>query len=792
MKSKKLFISLFLLAALLISMTGCNTGAGTPTEPAGPVAADVFNQAKATLDTAASITLDLTATKTTTVAEDVFSEKATQVLTYSGIGTENAIIALEEKTQFGVHGSHSSTDGAPSAVMEYAETWTGGQLYTQLSNLHFYSSTVDAEAATARYTPVILFDTALYGSITSEATETGTKISFAEATGFEAWAAPQDAELVEASGTAQLDAAGALTEMQYTLTYAYGPAQIKLEVQSKPQATAKEVSAPADTSKYTAISYPDALRVSMRTPALLEQADDITISGMESMFSQAVGLLMNQSHNLNAHGHKAGTNLKVDTNIYYMDYSTGESEEAKQEETYIDGKLTTVANGGLPSVESGLTWQNIREYISTELEKGLPDLDNLKDVTFTDLGSVYFLEYQFNDNFGNTTQNNFCQMLFNDPAFLTKLSSKYENKTLTGYLSLDKYTGLPIAAGTQYEGIHTIEGQDYALTVQYDQSIEAPALGAYQEITDKLPEEAEPEEKPTPLFYHVTGANGQEMWLLGTIHVGDAKTAYLPKQIKDAFAASDALAMECDTKAFDEQVENDEKLAEQVSALYFYEDGTTLESMLEKEDYEQALKLLKATGGYNMNMPYAKPSIWSEAIEQFYLRQGYALHRDYGVEERLYDWAEELDKKIIEVESSLFQIKMTTGFSKDLQLMLLEDAVTGSASEYWTGVQDLYNKWCAGDEAVLREEISTAVDTSEMTEEEKAEYEAVKHLIDEYNKAMGPDRNEGMLKKAIEYLESGDVVFYAVGLAHLLDNTNGLVDTLQEAGYTVEQVTFAN
>ena len=79
-----------------------------------------------------------------------------------------------------------------------------------------------------------------------------------------------------------------------------------------------------------------------------------------------------------------------------------------------------------------------------------------------------------------------------------------------------------------------------------------------------------------------------------------------------------------------------------------------------------------------------------------------------------------------------------------------------------------------------------------MTDEEKAEYEATKHLLDEYNNAMGPDRNEGMLKKAIEYLESGDVIFYAVGLAHLLDETNGLVDTLQDAGYTVEKVTFAN
>ena len=72
-----------------------------------------------------------------------------------------------------------------------------------------------------------------------------------------------------------------------------------------------------------------------------------------------------------------------------------------------------------------------------------------------------------------------------------------------------------------------------------------------------------------------------------------------------------------------------------------------------------------------------------------------------------------------------------------------------------------------------------------------AEYEEQKELIDEYNTAMSYDRNDGMLEVAIEYLESGDVVFYAVGLAHLLNDYNGLVDTLREAGYTVELVPYA-
>ena len=40
------------------------------------------------------------------------------------------------------------------------------------------------------------------------------------------------------------------------------------------------------------------------------------------------------------------------------------------------------------------------------------------------------------------------------------------------------------------------------------------------------------------------------------------------------------------------------------------------------------------------------------------------------------------------------------------------------------------------------------------------------------------------------FCSSGKTVFYAVGLAHLLDEETGLLKTLAEAGYTVELVEY--
>ena len=820
MRKMRSCMAILLCVAMLCSLVACakdpaqttttppTTEAKVPETTAAPVIPPetLYTQARAELESKESVSLDLVITTYMTVAGDEYSKRSTQTLTYQGVGTAETVIAMGEDMEFSVHSPDYDPNAADNVTYHYDEIWHQGTVYADMEGAYRFSGPVDEEAAAFRYTPVALLNLDLYGSVTAETGDAGTVITFAEPTAAETWAVPEEAELVEATGTAKLSADGKLEQMTYTVSYIYGTTEYTEEYTSTPKATAETVTVPADTDAYTAISYVDALDQYMEVAMMLMQADSITSSSLESLTSQAAALVRNQSEQIYMAGRKDDTVAKFETGLYVMDYSTMESDEYDIEETYQNGRLTTVENDGLPSTASGYDWEDIRVYAIEGALYGMIDMDYWTDVTATDMGSVLFMEYKLNDNFGNTIQNGVCDMLWDDSSFLMNLSSDYRNGELNGYLSLDKYTGLPVAAGFYYEGYHTIEGYEYALSVQYDQSFELPSKGAYQEITDKMPAEEEPENKATPLFYHVTGEDGQEMWLLGTIHVGDERTAFLPQEIYDAFVASDALALECDTEAFDELLEEDDELSDEVSDLYFFSDGTTVESLIpaflekygeetdeEEEDaYAEAVKLMKAVGAYNMNMPYAKPYLWSSAIDDFYLRQGYQLHRDQGVEERLHDWAEELDKEIREVESSMFQLEMLTGFSNDLQMMMLADSMNSSAREYWEGTWDLYEKWCAGDEAVLREELSDEIDFTDWTDEEIAQYEACKDLYDEYNQAMSYDRNDGMLDVAIDYLESGDVVFYAVGLAHLLNNVNGLVDTLRDAGYTVELVTYKN
>lgn len=274
------------------------------------------------------------------------------------------------------------------------------------------------------------------------------------------------------------------------------------------------------------------------------------------------------------------------------------------------------------------------------------------------------------------------------------------------------------------------------------------------------------------------------MWLLGTIHVGDSRTAYLPQEIYDAFDASDALAVEFDMNAYEENMATDEDYQEDIANLYYYSDGSTTQDHLDEDVYDAALKYLKYSGDYNVNMDYFKPFVWESAISQYQLSGGRRLFSEKGVDQRLLDRAEELEKEILDVESAESQLGMLSNFSDGLQQILLVSTLGSSRNEYNESVLALYELWFSGDEEALIQYLR------ESSEEEEEMDEETRQCMEEYTNAMSTERDIDMVAVAKEYLQSGKTVFYAVGLAHLLAE-DGLVDSLRAAGYTVELVDFA-
>lgn len=285
----------------------------------------------------------------------------------------------------------------------------------------------------------------------------------------------------------------------------------------------------------------------------------------------------------------------------------------------------------------------------------------------------------------------------------------------------------------------------------------------------------EPIDGSTPLLYKVMDADGDVVWLFGSIHVGREDYYPLPDYVMDAFEGSDALAVECDIISFETDVDA------QVEALmqYLYVDGTTVRDHISTSLYLSAASVLDGHGYYDEVLDYYSPALWVDFINTC-TYELLELDTENGVDMHLMRLAEEKGKKLVEVESVAFQYGMMAGFSEELQIYLLEGAIADYAriDELDEEINLMMDLWVAGDEKAFAEYLDMEIEF---------ESEDEKRLYEEYTKAMEDDRNVTMTEFAVQALESGDEMFICVGAAHVVGE-GGMAEMLREAGYTVEIV----
>ncbi|MBR6562436.1 MAG: TraB/GumN family protein [Clostridia bacterium] len=284
-------------------------------------------------------------------------------------------------------------------------------------------------------------------------------------------------------------------------------------------------------------------------------------------------------------------------------------------------------------------------------------------------------------------------------------------------------------------------------------------------------ESGDKESTVTPLFWKATDAEGNVLWLFGSIHAGYDGYYPLPDKVLEAYNGSDALAVEADIIAFEKDLE----AAYKAMMPLIYTDGTKISDHISAELYDRAVAAMKDTGMYMSMYDMYKPAVWMSLIESACI-EGAGLDTEKGIDRFFLKDAKKNDKKIVEIESAAEQYEMLGGFSDELQELLLEDAVTSHEDKSDVeGLKELADAWGKGDEATLNEMVLLPED------------EEIDALTQEYWKAMMTDRNNGMVEYCKDAIGSGDEVFVVVGLAHFLGE-DGIVNQLREAGYTVEEI----
>ncbi len=777
MNRKQKQLLAFLLLAVVLVLCGCGekppAETTLPTEP--PTQAteslspmDIYAAACQTAAAAPALTLNIQQAETRFIGTETFQTQANISASYTDCSTDGMEALIEESLTFGTY------------TTRYTQSYLGGRAYAKTGEACFTAGLTPTEFM-AQQIPAVLLDQALYKTILPAQQEDGGYLyTFLHPAGPEAWTGlPDTAQLTQIGATALVDAQGLLTEFHYQIQYTLGDISCRVDVTSvlsyptESDLSARQPNYPENCPELTAFQAPKLL---LRAVGCVYTFRDISAIQTETSYCEAAAVVRTQELLVDTWGSGENFMAQADYTVSLKNYANTTTSNT-QLETFRDGKYVYSINGGEPTYKDSITAQQMRSYCEDSMLTPLLTMEHLTGATVVDAGEYYSLQMTCSDDLAQSIFTNILKLLNLD---LNSFAQSISTDTGTAYLTVSKHTGLPVSMGQSFTQTHVIDGVAYRTTYQVDQTLSLPSSTAYGTITGEVTEETEPAVKATPLLYKVTGKKGQTLWLFGTIHIGDNRTGWLPQEVYDAFAASTTLAVEFDSEAFQLQTNTDPLLQSQLSKVYYYADGSATAAHLNPQLYQRAYALILASGSNTMNVPYMKPIIWESMLQNFYIQRDGRLTAWQGVDSRLLALARQQEKTVSEIESGLSQLQVLSGLPDAVQELLLRETASASQQDYCQTIHQLYEAWCRGDEAELTQAVLD--DTGSMTEAELA-------LYDQYYQAVITDRNATMLKAAKQFLKGKEPVFFAVGMAHILGE-KGLAAQLQDAGYTVEIVTY--
>lgn len=734
-----------------------------PTEAPQPEPRETFALAASSLEDEENLTLKFHLEDTIHVGNDTITELTDTDAWYHAYGSPSMM----------AHVNSIITNAHIRAAFD--QYFADGICVAKVKEAKYYARE-DETAFLKRQLPPLLLHEENFRQVRLE----GTQYLFEDAEQGEPWAIPEDGELLSAKGSAEL-VDGTIRTLHYEISFRYGGSTVErvcdVDIEYSLTEDLKQ-QMPENTKGCESLDSIEAALLMLRARNALESATVCSTQSVFTIHAQAAGLVGVITDEVSYFGSEEDFLECEDYAIQYIDYIKDQNDSYTYSDIYRDGTLTFTNDDNEPEEESA----NADAVLEASREQTiglLPGYAELVDASIRDLGDYSLVEFTCNENYANTVKATANQELFGGPTTLDGYSTGYNTKSVKGYLAVEKYTHLPTALSIAYEGIYTIDDSPTSLELTMTRAISLYDPDTYEKITEEPLPDHEPEQAPTPLFYEVTGPAGEKLYLFGTIHVGDDRTAFLPQKVYDAFDGADALAVEFDDSSFTEEVEADEELQTQLLQAYFYTDGTTIANHLDSELYEAAVLLMKASGQYTNRSDSMRPFVWSSILDDFYLSQGRSLTSSKGVDHRLMARAREQEKEILNVESGIAQLELLAGYSDQVQQMLLAQSLNGSRNDSLAATYALYELWCDGDEQALIDRVAA------MSDEERENVDADDLAIyDEYHSKMEVERNQAMLDVARGYLDSGKTVFFAVGIAHMLGEA-GLVQALRDEGYTV-------
>lgn len=252
-----------------------------------------------------------------------------------------------------------------------------------------------------------------------------------------------------------------------------------------------------------------------------------------------------------------------------------------------------------------------------------------------------------------------------------------------------------------------------------------------------------------------------ELYILGSIHVGDDAMYPLDEEIYAAFDESEALVVELDQRKLDQQTAmkymldmSGKKLSEKISPENFQKISQTLGMLMPLEQIEML-----------------KP--WAAGLTmQMMKMQQVGMNPSLGIDMHFLEKADKKKLPIEQLETAEFQFSLfdKLGENPDALLMYLDEEMEKKMGET---IKAMTTEWSEGDIDDLK-----AIIDAEM---ENMDNESAKIIQEDFFLT----RNKNMAAKIQEYLKENKKYFVIAGAGHMIGE-GGIVDILEksDAQYT--------
>jgi len=257
------------------------------------------------------------------------------------------------------------------------------------------------------------------------------------------------------------------------------------------------------------------------------------------------------------------------------------------------------------------------------------------------------------------------------------------------------------------------------------------------------------------VFWKIEKPGALPSFLLGTIHVEDARVLALPPKVKTAFETADALVLE---------LVLNEATVFKAAASMIYTDGTDLENVLGRSLFERAAAAMAAYGVPRIAVRRMKPWAVMATLMVPKPRTGNFL------DITLYRQAVQSGKMVFGLETVEEQIGALESLSMEDQIEILRQTLDQ--------LEALPRMYGAMVETYLSGDLAGLVALSERFVRSQN-----RDLVQRFMERLNDARNVRMAKRLLPRLEQGNV-FAAVGALHL-PGEKGLLHLLEKAGYTV-------